>query len=324
MKKETFVNIHKPDWDSLNSLTVKIEKKGFKSLSSSEIKDFLHLFRLTSHNLSHAKTHYGQCDLTSYLNGLVGRSHNYIYSVKRFSLKEIWNYFSFGFPNLLRKNKVLILISTLVFFFGFLASLLLVLEDSSWAGLFLPESFIQSASSELGAQNWNSALMSSQIMLNNISVSFKAFVFGLTLGIGTFYVLFMNGTLLGALTALVYMNNNPIHYWSLILPHGVIELTAIFISGGAGFIVAKSFILPGDFKRKDSLIKGSLEGISLFGGVVIMLIIAGLIEGFYTPLSISANSKLIFAALTALLLILYFSLPYWNRRKLKKKSMKVR
>jgi uncharacterized membrane protein SpoIIM required for sporulation len=152
-------------------------------------------------------------------------------------------------------------------------------------------------------------------MFNNISVSLRAFVFGITLGLGTIYVLFMNGALLGALTALMYMYGSPKHYWSLILPHGVIELTAIFISGAAGLIIAKSILLPGEFTRKHSLIKGAKKAVSLVMGVVLMLVVAGIIEGFFTPLAISENVKLAFAAVTAIILAIYFTVPYLIKMK---------
>ncbi|WBW95967.1 stage II sporulation protein M [Oceanirhabdus sp. W0125-5] len=315
MKKENFINIHKPDWDKLSMLTEKIQKKGFKSLDSQEVKNFLHLFRLTSHNLSYSKTHYGSCELTTYLNSLIGRSHNYIYSVKRSSFKELLQYFTRKFPALLKEHRKMIFISTFIFLLGFIISFLMVYFDKSSALYFLPAAYVESASQDLGSgAEWNAPMMSSFIMLNNITVSFKAFVFGITLGLGTIYVLFMNGALLGALASLVFMQNNNLVFWSLILPHGVIELTAIFIAGGAGLIIGKSIINPGDLKRKDSIIKGCIQGASLLGGVCFLLVIAGIIEGFFTPLKISPQAKLIFALMTAVVLGLYFLQPTLKKK----------
>ena len=316
MKKENFINIHRPDWDNLSILTEKIQKKGFKSLDSQEVKDFLHLFRFTSHNLSYSKTHYGSCELTNYLNSLIGRSHNYIYSVKRSSLKEFLQYFTRKFPALLKEHRKMILISTLVFFLGFIISFLMVYSDNSSASYFLPSHYVDAMSQDLGSgADWNAPMMSSFIMVNNITVSFKAFVFGITLGLGTIYVLFMNGALLGSLAGLVFLQNNNLNFWALILPHGIIELTAIFIAGGAGLLIGKSIINPGELKRKDSIIKGCIQGASLLGGVCFLLVIAGIIEGFFTPLSISPEAKLLFALMTAVILGLYFLLPHLKNRK---------
>jgi uncharacterized membrane protein SpoIIM required for sporulation len=181
--------------------------------------------------------------------------------------------------------------------------------------LFLPQQYIEGIKSgAAGGGQWNYPLMSSYIMTNNILVSLRAFVLGITLGLGTIYVLFFNGAMVGSLTGLIYLYGDPVNFWSLILPHGVIELTAIFISGAAGLIIAKSMLLPGEHSRKDSLIKGTKEASSLVMGIILLLIIAGIIEGFYTPLEISETAKLAFAGVTAIVLAVYFSIPYFIKR----------
>jgi len=191
----------------------------------------------------------------------------------------------------------------------------MVLYNPDNAILFLPQHFIDVVQKgQMGGGQWNYPLMSSYIMVNNISVSLRAFVWGITLGIGTIYILFMNGSLLGALTALVYLNGNPSNYWALILPHGIIELTAIFISGGAGLMLAKGLLLPGQHTRFQSVIKQAKNSVSLVIGVIIMLVIAGIIEGFFTPLPIQGLFKLSFAAFTAILLFIYLLIPYINRQ----------
>lgn len=312
MKEEQFIKINSNIWRELESLSSLINKKGVKALPSQEVKNFLHIFRQCSHHLAYARTHYPQSNVVKYLNSLVGKSHNHVYAVKKLSLGSLFKYVYYGFPKLLKEHKWFVIGSFGFFLLGFIVSLLMVYYNTNNAGLFLPESFIQGAGSgqSKSASQWNYPLMSSYIMVNNISVSLRAFVFGITLGLGTMYVLFFNGAMLGALTALMYMKGNPINYWSLILPHGVIELTAIFISGAAGLIIAKSMLLPGEYSRKHSLIHGTKRAISLMMGVVLMLVIAGIIEGFFTPLNISEITKLSFAAVTAVLLAIYFSVPY--------------
>lgn len=312
MKEEQFIKINSNIWRELEDLSSIINKKGIKSLPSQQVKNFLLAFRQCSHHLAYARTHYPQSNVVSYLNSLVGKCHNHVYAVRKLSLGSLFKYIGYGFPKLLKENKWFVIGSFGFFLLGFIVSLLMVYHNINTAGLFLPESFIQGAGGERSnaASQWNYPLMSSYIMINNISVSLRAFVFGITLGLGTIYVLFYNGAMLGALTALMYMKGNPTNYWSLILPHGIIELTAIFISGAAGLIIAKSMLIPGEYSRKHSLIHGAKRAISLVMGVVLMLIIAGIIEGFFTPLNIPEVTKLSFAAVTAVLLVVYFSVPY--------------
>lgn len=312
MKEEQFIKTNSNIWKDLEDLSSRINKKGVKAVSSSDIKKFLSCFRECSHHLAYARTHYAESSVVPYLNSLISKSHSQVYAVEKFSPMELLKYIGYEFPNLLKKYRYYVLASLGFFALGLVISMLLTLGNSNNAALFLQQSMVDSVKSGKtgsGGQ-WNYPLMSSTIMFNNISVSLRAFVFGITLGIGTIYVLFFNGATLGALAGLIYLYGDPKNFWSLILPHGVFELTAIFISGAAGLIIARSILIPGEYSRKHSLIAGAKKSVSLVMGVIIMLILAGIIEGFFTPLDISAGSKLIFAGLTAFILICYFSIPY--------------
>lgn len=317
MKENQFIEKHTSSWTELKNLTDLLDKKGISKLNSKQIRKFLYLFRKTSHHLSYSKTHFPNSDIVPYLNSLAGRAHNHIYAVKKGSISDIFKYFSMDFPSQIKKFRAYILTAFLIFFTGFIISLILVEINSENASYFLPNNMIENINWEMNNHdNWDYPLMSSVIMVNNISVSFKAFVLGITLGIGTIYILFYNGAILGALTGLVYHFGNPFTYWSLILPHGMIELTAIFISGGAGLIIARSILIPKEYSRKHSIIKGAKEAVYLIFGIGLMLVIAGIIEGFFTPLSISPGAKLIFALVTAMGLIGYFAIPYFINSKL--------
>lgn len=316
MKVEQFIKVNSDIWKELENFSKAVNKKSIKALSSQDIKKFLKVFRITSHNLAYARTHYPNSSVETYLNSLVGKCHSHVYAVRKVPLGTVIKYITYDFPKLLKEYKWYVLTSFGFFALGLIISLLLVLYNPDNAIMFLPAQMTESVRSGKagGGGQWNYPLMSSYIMTNNILVSLKAFVFGITLGLGTIYVLFTNGALLGALTGLIYLYGNPINYWSLILPHGFIELTAIFISGVAGLIIAKYIIIPGELSRKHSLIQGGKKAVSLLAGVIFMLVIAGIIEGFFTPLNISAVSKLIFAALTAIILAGYFAIPYFIKR----------
>lgn len=312
MTEETFIKKYSHIWTDLEGIYTAVCNRGIKTLASRDVKYFLHLFRLCSHHLAYARTHYASSNVERYLNSLVSKCHSHVYAVRKFSLRGVAGYFSNGFPRLVKEFRWFIILSFGFFAAGFLLSLFLVLSNDSNASFFIPSQYIDGVKGgENGGDAWNYPLMSSYIMVNNISVALRAFVFGITLGIGTVYVLFLNGAMLGALTALIYMYSSPMKYWSLILPHGIIELSAIFISGAAGLIIAKSILLPGDYSRKDSLILGSKRAVSLVAGVVLLLVAAGIIEGFFTPLNIPAEWKLLFALITFIGLAVYMSVPYF-------------
>lgn len=322
MKEQQFISTNSNTWRELEELSSRINKRGIKSMPSQDIKKFLHVFRLSSHHLAYARTHYPQSSVVNYLNSLVGKCHSHIYAVKKASPMAFLRYLTYGFPKLIRDSKAYAAAAFAFFLAGFLASLLLVLASSDNAALFLPQQYIDSVKGTQAASGqWNYPLMSSQIMVNNIGVSLMAFVLGITLGIGTIYVLFKNGALLGALAGLVYLYSDPLRFWSLILPHGIIELTAIFISGAAGLIIARSMLIPGEYTRPHALIDGAKKAVSLIWGVIFLLVIAGTIEGFFTPLNISPFTKLSFAGMTAVLLTLYLLIPYIRKNKQDNKSL---
>ncbi len=307
MMEDKFIEKNILHWNKLKHYTDIIEKSGHRKLSHKELREFLHLFRKTSHDLAYARTHFSNSDIHNSLNGLIGRAHNHIYITKKASLTDIKGFYVSDLPAALHKYRSYIFMSFGVFMIGFFISFLLTLLNADSAAYFLPKEMLENINWDMkGPDDWNYPLMSSAIMVNNITVALKAFVFGIFLGVGTIYILFLNGALLGSLTGLVYTVGNPISYWSLILPHGVIELTAIFISGGVGLMLGKSLLIPGKYSRKHSLIYNAKESIPLLLGSASMLIIAGIIEGFFTPLSISPVTKLVFAGITALLLIAYY------------------
>ncbi len=315
MKEEDFIKARSNIWQDLEGLSAIINKKGIASLSSKEIKSFLYLFRQSSHHLAYARVHFPQSSTYSYLNALIAKCHNQVYAVKKVSPAAIAKYFTYEFPKLLKEASWYTFAAFGIFTLGFLASLLMVYFNPETASIFLPQGLVEGIKEgTTSSGQWNHPLMASQIMINNITVSFNAFVLGITLGIGTVYVLAYNGLLIGALTALMYLYGNPLNYWSLILPHGVIELAAIFISGGAGLIIAKHMLIPGDYSRRDSLILGAKKAVQLVAGIVLMLVVAGIIEGFFTPRELSESVKLTFAAATAVVLTLYLAIPYIKKQ----------
>jgi hypothetical protein len=158
-------------------------------------------------------------------------------------------------------------------------------------------------------------MMSTLIILNNIQVCAYAFGGGILLGVGTLYILLTNGLILGVIGA-IFISKGPdfsLYFFSGVLPHGVLELPAICIAGGAGLLLGKAILVPGGLRRIDALKKNGMDAAGLLMGVAIILLVAGLIEGFITPLKIGGEAnvpvlmyaKLAFSATAFLLLLAY-------------------
>jgi uncharacterized membrane protein SpoIIM required for sporulation len=121
------------------------------------------------------------------------------------------------------------------------------------------------------------------IMQNNIRVSFLAFASGLTAGLLTLWILFMNGLMIGTLTGLTAFHGIGFELWTFVIGHGVIELTIIFIAGGSGLMLGWAILRPGLLRRRDSLAQAARKAVYLLLGAVPWLIVAGGIEGFVSP-----------------------------------------
>jgi uncharacterized membrane protein SpoIIM required for sporulation len=120
-------------------------------------------------------------------------------------------------------------------------------------------------------------------MINNIKVSFAAVAGGMTGGLFTTFAMLLNGTLIGTIATLVGQNNLAFPFWAFVFPHGALELPAIFLAGGAGFLLARALLFPGVYKRSEALKLYGIQAVQLVYGIVPMLVIAGIIEGFFSP-----------------------------------------
>ena len=92
-------------------------------------------------------------------------------------------------------------------------------------------------------------------MTHNMLVAVLAFVGGITLGLYTLYAMWQNGIIVGALAGLFTVDHRTAVFWSLIVPHGVTELTAIFIAGGGGLLFAHRLLTPAAGRSRTSCLR---------------------------------------------------------------------
>jgi uncharacterized membrane protein SpoIIM required for sporulation len=313
-----FIEERKPAWRRLETLLDEVERRRFR-LRPEEARELGALYRRASADLCRAQARTANAELLRYLNDLVARAYGQIYSGRRFRLSETLEFFSHGFPALVRARWRAVAASAAILFLGIAFGFAAAWVDEDARHFLLPEQFrdvarsIESAPQKTSGQVvpvGEAAVMSSAIMSNNIRVSFMAFAFGITAGVGTAAVLFTNGLMLGVLAA-YFQRAGPAYaldFWALILPHGVIELTAIALAGAAGLLLGAAILAPGGLTRRQALRRRGAEAGRIAIGTVPMLVVAGLIEGFVTPQSfLDPAAKLGFAAVTAVALALYFA-----------------
>ncbi|HSB77051.1 MAG TPA: stage II sporulation protein M, partial [Terriglobales bacterium] len=145
------------------------------------------------------------------------------------------------------------------------------------------------------------------ILTNNISVAMATFAMGILAGLGTVYMLFFNGLLIGVIGTACWQAGMSRQLWSFVAPHGVLELPAIFIAGGAGLLLARGLLFPGTLPRRDSLVEAGGRAVRLVLGVIPMLVVAGFIEGYLSPSNFPAPLKFALGAALALALVMYLA-----------------
>jgi len=294
-------------WKRLEDLTTRASRFRLSNLSGKEVREFGQLYRRTAADLAIAREEVRDQRLVNYLNHLVGRAHGAIYRSESSGFGVFLTFFRYEFPAVFRKTFFYTLTAFIVFVSSAAFASVACLLDEGFADRIAPQLRQSIADHHNWTESVNKAnpLAATSIQANNIMVTFYAFAGGLLVGIGTFLALVQNGLLLGMVLSLCFRYR----FWEipiLVSAHGAIELTAIFIAGGAGLLIGKALLMPGDLRRIDALVENGGLAIKLILGCIPMLLIAGLIEGFISPARIPAAYKFSISAMSAALMALYF------------------
>ncbi len=309
MKESLFISNNQKTWQELEDILKNYSSRKKKPEDNDRLHRLFYLYQTTCGHLSIARTRYGNTGTAEYLNNLVARAHQAIYVSRPKGIAGIFRFLLKGFPSLLKKEFLLFLVSTGIFVLSFMFSYLMVLYQEDYALSFVPAEYVDAIkNSEPGAASVNYAVFSVAIFTNNIQVGITAFALGITFGIGTVYVLVKNGMLLGALAAVVANAGSGYEFWSLILPHGVPELFCIFVCGAAGLLIARSMIFPGLHSRRRSFSYGGKRALKMLLGSIPLFILAGLTEGYFTPLPIDPLYKYIVSVVWLVILVVYILL----------------
>jgi uncharacterized membrane protein SpoIIM required for sporulation len=288
MNIQRWIARREPNWKQLDTLLKRAEKQGLKSLSAAEIKELASLYRSVSADLARARTHQVGDTLVRDLQGLTSRGYTQIYQG---SQRQEWQaaiaFYQWGFPALVQETAGYIALATALFLIGAIVSWWFAWQDPAYLPLLVPDNLITKVQDKgelwMGSIVGIEPLASTEIMKNNLSVSFGAVAGGITAGLYTIFLLVFNGLSIGAIATLVGQNNLAYPFWAFVFPHGSLELPAIFLAGGAGLLIARGLIFPGRYRRAESLRVYGSQAAQLMYGVVPLLVIAGTIEGSFSP-----------------------------------------
>lgn len=288
MNIQRWIARREKSWKQLDALLNQVEKRGLKTLEAHQIRELASLYRSVSADLARARSqNVGQLLLQD-LQSLASRSYAQIYQgSRRQEWQSILEFYRWGFPAAVQRSAGYIALAAALAIFAGLVSWWLAWQDPTFLSLIVPQDLIVQVRDR--QELWMGSIVgiepfaSTNILINNIQVSFMALAGGITAGLLTTYILLLNGALIGAIAALVGQNNLAYPFWAFVFPHGSLEIPAIFLAAAAGLLLARAILFPGQYRRVDALKLYAQQSAELIFGVVPMLVIAGFIEGFFSP-----------------------------------------
>jgi uncharacterized membrane protein SpoIIM required for sporulation len=311
-----WIEKRKPHWSRLEALIAACGRRSVASLSHEEVRELALLYRQTAADLSTAREDPSSAALARHLNELLGRSHNLVYAgAARSRFSDILPFLRDGFPQVFRTTLPYTLTAFSLFLAGAAAGILIAAFDPGFERFMLNGEMMDTISRR---EMWTHGIVSikpfasSAIMTNNIAVSLAACATGMLAGIGPVYMMLFNGLLIGVVASACHRAEMSLALWSFVTPHGVLELPAIFIAGGAGLLLGKGILFPGTLPRRDSVAEAGGQAIRLLLGVVPILVVAGVIEGFVSPTSTPPVAKFAIGASLFVLFAFYLSRGWRN------------
>ncbi len=284
MTPDEFVKSRQGDWSHLAHLLDQYRRHS-GALSAGELEQLGRLYRAATSDLALAQRDFPRTRVALYLNGLVARAHAAIYRNEPLDVRRGTRFFLETFPQLYREILPFILAAFLLFAVPALLSAYAMAAYPGAAGVLgLQAQATQMASGTL----WTSRSAAERpgasafIMQNNIRVTLLAFAGGISLTLFTVYAMISNGLMLGGVMGLAAHYGKAGDLAAFVIGHGVIELSVIFMAGGAGLKMGWAVIHPGLFRRWDALVVEGRKAVRILFGCVPLLVVAGLIEGLFS------------------------------------------
>ena len=269
------------------------------------------MYRQTASDLATALEDQSSAQLAVYLNQLLGRSHTLIYMGRRPGAgvvgMSVVNFYRESYPRVFRENLPRTLLAVAIFLFAMAAGWAVTIHDPGFAHHVLGPQMMDSIDRR---EMWTHSVLAVQpmaasaITTNNLTVAFGCFALGITV-IGTIWMMFFNGLLMGVVGAATWHAGMALSLWSFVAPHGVLELPSIFIAGGAGLEIGRGILFPGLLPRREAVARAGGRASRLLLGSIPLLLIAGSIEAFFSPTAAPIAMKFSLAFLLGAALLVW-------------------
>ena len=320
LKSQRFRRAREDDWRRLERLMDKAEKGSLSKLTDEEILAVPTLYRSTLSALSVARETSLDQGLIDYLETLSARAYFFVYGSRSTLQDRLAAFFRTDWPAAVRSLWRETLVSGALMLLGALVAAWLVSTEPEWFYAFVPGELSggrdPAASTETlratldGAGDANGlSVFAAFLFTHNAQIALLAFALGFALCLPTALLVLYNGATLGAFFTLFASRGLGVELGGWLLIHGVTELFAVVLAGAAGFRIGWAVAFPGQRRRLDAVMDaGRTAGVAM-GGVVVMLLFAGLLEGFGRQLITDTALRYVVAAATAVLWGTYFYAP---------------
>ena len=277
MREALFVKQNSERWNSYNNKPTR------------DPDELAARFVAITDDLAFAKTFYPNSKTTVFLNKLAAGFHPSIYKNKKEKTNRIVLYWQFELPLLFSKYHRQLLYSLLFFTVFFFVGMISAKYDDSFLRLILGDEYVNMTSENIAKgdpfgvyKHGDSFSMFYQIAKNNMKVTLFSFVSGIFFSVGTLYVLFFNGLMLGDFEYYFISHGLGVQSVLVIFIHGTLEISAIIIAGGAGLILGNSILFPQTYSRAVSIKKGASDGMKVVCGILPIVAVAAVFESFVT------------------------------------------
>jgi uncharacterized membrane protein SpoIIM required for sporulation len=255
---------------------------------------FPRIYRRTCQHLAVARTRLYSARLIEHLDQLVLAGHQRLYGSGPAHRGRLGTFFGTDFPRAVRQEWRLVLVSALVFFLPLLGMLVAPQVDPDVVYTVLDadtlvemEGMYEPGEDRVGRSRDSDSdvLMFAFYVYNNTGIGFRTFAGGLLFGIGTLFILFYNGLVIGTVAGHLTRIGYGEPFWSFVAGHSALELTAVVLSGAAGLRLGLALLAPGRRRRREALRLGAATAVRIVGGAAAMFLAAAFVEGFWSSMT---------------------------------------
>ncbi|GHT75601.1 membrane protein [Bacteroidia bacterium] len=316
MKEAVFIRQNKEKWEGY--------ERSLHAIGQQSPDVLADIYIDVTNDLSFAQSHYPSSPVSRYLNGLSAKLHQFIYRKKKENFSRIVTFWTREVPEVMYHTRKELLYSFLIFVISMLTGAFSAANDDAYARLIMGDQYVDMTLANIANDDPMAVYKSMDegirffgITINNIRVSFFAFIAGIFTSIATAYMLIQNGIMLGSFHYVFYEHGVLLDSLLAVWIHGTLEISAIIVAGAAGITMGNGWLFPKTYSRLVSFQRSARRGVKIVIGTVPLFIIAGFLESFVTRHTEFPTVVRLLIILLSLSVVVFYYIVYPRKLKIK-------